>query len=64
MSRDVAVHWEVVVALGVFVWSMTEGALTFWGETIKDSRTEFFMLPMAFMSNSSTSALTVIHFGL
>lgn len=31
VSRDVAVHWEVVVALGVLMWSVTEGTLTFWG---------------------------------
>lgn len=28
MSRDVAVHGEVVVALGVLMWSVTEGTLT------------------------------------
>lgn len=28
MSRDVAVHWEVIVVLGVLVWRVTEGALT------------------------------------
>lgn len=27
MSRDVAVHREVVVALGVLMWSVTKGAL-------------------------------------
>lgn len=28
MSRDVAVHGEVVVALRVLMWSVTEGTLT------------------------------------
>lgn len=36
VSRDVAVHGEVVVALGVLVGSVTEGTLTLCGQ--KDKR--------------------------
>lgn len=40
VSRDVAVHWEVVVALGVFVRSVTEGTLTLWWQRPKKKRND------------------------
>lgn len=35
VSRDVAVHREVVMAQGVFMWSVTEGTLTLCGQQHK-----------------------------
>lgn len=38
MSRDVAVHREVVVALRVLVWGVTKRALTLCGERINTTK--------------------------